>query len=277
MKESDTERTKYILILLITLFMWLFPGGMLLSLLGRIYFFSSTKIGAFILVFVPHLVMLASLEVLLRVFFHRGTLSYIDDKLNICKFIKISSITLVIYILYSLISFKTIKRSSESITDTILFFLLSLILFLPQTLIEEMVFRLLPHRIYSPQKCDMKRLEKITLSLLCGFFFLIPHVMNVEVTESSNFPIIQLIVYFLWGFLSSLLSLCTLSYTSVWAMHYMNNIFSTAIVGGVNTTLSGAPLFIDSRTYCPPLLILLIIVLFLIIFLFERKECEKTF
>lgn len=277
MKESDNDRIKYILILLITLFMWLSLGGMLLSLLGRTYFFSSTKIGSFILAFVPHLVMLASLEGLLRIFFHRGILSYIDDKLNTPEFIKVSLITLVIYILYSLISFKTIKRSEESLSEFLVFLLLSLVLFIPQTLAEEVVFRVLPHRIWSPEKRKLGTKENIAFSLLLGVFFLLPHLMNVEVTGSSDFPFVQLCVYFLWGGLASLLSLYTLSYTSVWAMHYMNNLFSTTIVGGVNTTLSGAPLFVDSRTYCSPLLILLIIFLFLIIFLLEKKECGRTF
>ncbi len=277
MKESDSDRIKYVLILLITLFMWLSLGGMLLSLLGKTYFFSSTKIGSFILVFVPHLVMLASLEGLLRIFFHSGILSYIDDKLNTSEFIKVSLITLVIYILYSLISFKTIKRSEESISEFLVFLLLSLVLFIPQTLAEEVVFRVLPHRIWSPEKRKLGTKENIVLSLLLGIFFLLPHLMNVEVTGASDFPLVQLCVYFLWGVLASLLSLYTLSYTSVWAMHYMNNLFSTTIVGGANTTLSGAPLFTDSRTYCSPLLILLIIFLFLIIFLLEKKECGITF
>lgn len=277
MKESDSDRIKYVLILLITLFMWLSLGGILLSLLKRTYFFSSTKIGSFILVFVPHLVMLASLEGLLRIFFHSGILSYIDDKLNTSEFIKVSLITLVIYFLYSLISFKTIKRSEESISEFLVFLLLSLVLFIPQTLAEEVVFRVLPHRIWSPEKRKLGTKENIVLSLLLGIFFLLPHLMNVEVTGASDFPLVQLCVYFLWGVLASLLSLYTLSYTSVWAMHYMNNLFSTTIVGGANTTLSGAPLFTDSRTYCSPLLILLIIFLFLIIFLLEKKECGRTF
>lgn len=277
MKESDNDRIKYVLILLITLLMWLTLGGILLSLLKRTYFFSSTKIGSFILVFVPHLVMLASLEGLLRIFFHSGILSYIDDKLNTSEFIKVSLITLVIYILYSLISFKTIKRSEESISEFLVFLLLSLVLFIPQTLAEEVVFRVLPHRIWSPEKRKLGTKENIVLSLLLGIFFLLPHLMNVEVTGASYFPLVQLCVYFLWGVLASLLSLYTLSYTSVWAMHYMNNLFSTTIVGGANTTLSGAPLFTDSRTYCSPLLILLIIFLFLIIFLLEKKECGRTF
>ncbi len=277
MKESDNDRIKYVLILLITLLMWLTLGGILLSLLKRTYFFSSTKIGSFILVFVPHLVMLASLEGLLRIFFHSGILSYIDDKLNTSEFIKVSLITLVIYFLYSLISFKTIKRSEESISEFLVFLLLSLVLFIPQTLAEEVVFRVLPHRIWSPEKRKLGTKENIVLSLLLGIFFLLPHLMNVEVTGASDFPLVQLCVYFLWGVLASLHSLYTLSYTSVWAMHYMNNLFSTTIVGGANTTLSGAPLFTDSRTYCSPLLILLIIFLFLIIFLLEKKECGRTF
>ncbi len=271
-RESYETRVQYTLILLVSLFVLIFPGSLISFLLSGVDFFSSTKAGVFILAFVPHLLTAAAVEILLRFFFHRGMLSYVERRINIWRFIRTVLVSLLLYSLYSLLSLKYIERNEVDAGSFLLFLTLSIVLFLPQTLTEEIIFRVLPHRIFFSCGGNQSIGKKIAVSVFCGLFFLLAHIYNTEVLSSSNLPVVQFLFYFLWGFLSSLFSLHFLSYTSVWGMHYANNLFSTAAVGGVNSTLVGCPLFIDSRTYSSPLLLLLISLLFLIIFLIDEAR-----
>lgn len=261
---------KYILILLASLVMWLIPGGMLMALLSRFSFFTTTEEGAFLLVFVPHIIMFITLSIMSYLLLGKSILKLVDEN-GISKkgFITISLLTLIILSLSSLFSKETIiYNNNDTMGRKIVFLVLSLVLFLPQTLSEELVFRLLPAKIYSSAKGQLNEIEKIAVSLFSALFFTLPHLYNTEVLSSSR-PVLTLSVYFIWGFLSSSLALFLSQYTTSWAMHYANNLFSTVIISGSGTTLIGAPFFYNTNNDTSPYLPLLIIFLFSVIFIIE--------
>lgn len=276
LNEGERLSLKYIIILLLSLVMWFFLGGAASFLLSSLHFFSSVRVGSFILVFVPHIVMFLTLLLSSRIILKKSIFKLIDaDGVSIKTFITISSITLIVLSLFSLINREAIVyNKSDTPGDKIVFLLLSLLLFLPQTAAEELVFRVIPEKIYSSTKEELNRIEKLSIALFSALFFTLPHLYNIEVSSSPD-PILTLSVYFIWGFLSSSLALYFSSYTPFWAMHYANNLFSVVIISGTETTLSGAPFFYDTSNVTSSFLPLLIIVLFLIIFIFENLLRRK--
>ncbi len=269
-------RITYTLVLILTLLMWFFAGGFLSALLYRIPFFRAEKAGVFIRTFVPHAVMLFTLSFSMRNLFQKSALSLISENgVDVKKFLTAAAITIIIYTFSEIIAGENIIPNTEdSKGEKILFLFLSIVLFLPQTLVEEAVFRALPEKIWTVNGRTMKIWEKMTLCVLCGIFFVLPHLMNKEVTSSSS-PLIPLVTYFLWGFLSSLLGLYSRSYTPVWGMHWANNIFSVCIVATKGSTLEGAPLFYTTSSSYSPSLIATLSVLFLIIFILEAVSEKK--
>ena len=281
---SDKERMRitYTLVLILTLLMWFFAGGFLSALLYRIPFFRDEKAGVFIRTFVPHAVMLFTLSFSLRNLFNKNVLSLIcDSGIDAKRFLAAAAITIIVYTLSEIITGENIVLNTEdSAGGKFLFLLLSLFLFLFQTLAEEAVFRALPEKIWSPDGRKLKIWEKPVLAFLCGIFFTLPHLMNAEVTLSPS-PLIPILTYFLWGFLSSLLGLYSGSYTALWAMHWANNTFSVCGVATKGATLEGAPLFYTTSSQYSASLPATLSVLFLIIFILEtamkrrRKSDEE--
>ncbi len=276
--ERESLRLKYIFTLLLSLIMWLFPGSALTFILEKTSLFSSTKEGRFILAFVPHTLMFLSLLYASKRLLNIKILDLMGRKRNWKRFLTISLLTLIVLSLFSLFNKDAIVyNNDDSIGIKFLFLLLSLVLFLPQTLTEEIVFRVLPAVIYSPVERKLNKKEALFVSLLSALFFTLPHISNTEVLTSDN-PLITLSVYFLWGLLSSLLAFYSSSYIPSWAMHYANNLFSVVVVSEEKTTLNGAPLFYDTKdtSFFLPLLI---VALFLVIFTFEdlmrRREDEN--
>ncbi len=279
-EETGRERIRYILVLVISLLGWFSFGGMLTLVLGRLSFFTATKAGVFILTFVPHLVLLLFLTLLMRYVFGESLISLVGKK-RIREFPTAALITFLVYGLTEIFSLESIVyNSTDGWGEKILFLLLSVFLLLPQTLAEEVVFRILPERILSPEERNLDREKRIFLSLFCGLFFVLPHLLNTEVTSSSA-PLIPLFTYFLWGFLSSLLGTYLHSYTPVWAMHWANNFFSVVIVSGEKTTLTGAPLFYDVSAEYSPLLMITTLLVFLVVFLVfsfvGKREDKESF
>ncbi len=279
-EEAKTARIRYILVLMISLAGWFSVGGMLTLLLRRLSFFSETKAGIFIVTFVPHLVLLLFLMLLVRYTFREKLTSLVGGK-GVRDFLTTVLITLVVIGLTETFSRGNIVYNrTDGWGEKILFLVLSAVLLLPQTLTEEVVFRILPERILSPEERNLGRGRRIILASFCGIFFVLPHLLNTEVTSSST-PVIPLVTYFLWGFLSSLLGTYVHSYVPVWAMHYANNFFSVVIVSAEETTLTGAPLFYDTSEEYSPILIATTLMVFLVVSLFFRyigkREDKESF
>ncbi len=270
--EENQLRVKYILITLVSLFSWFFLGGMVsyklsLSING--------KLQRFILLFIPHVILFLSLFISVKVILKRPLLSLISEKkINIKEELLVAVITLLVIGFFSLFSYKTIIRNSDtSSNEKLLFFLVSLPLLLVQTLSEELLFRVLPLKIYSPQKKTITKKEIILLSIVEGVIFLLPHLSNKEVLESQN-NIYAVMTYFLWGFGACFISLYYSSFASGWVMHFANNLFSSSIIGSVNSTLKASPLFVDTSTSYSPLILVNTIVLFFVIFFFKKGKSK---
>ena len=276
-EENNVQRIRYILILVISLLGWFSLGGMLTLLLRRFTFFKETKAGIFILTFVPHIVLFLSLEFLAR-YVLRKKLADLVGKKSIKAFLTAFLITLIVYSIAEIFSLESIVyNSTDGWEEKILFLLLSAFLLLPQTFAEEVIFRILPERILSPEDRKLGRTRKIFLALFCGFFFVLPHLLNTEITSSSN-PVIPIITYFLWGFSASFLGTHIQTYVPIWAMHYANNFFSVVIVSAEKTTLRGAPIFYNMAGEYSPILIIKTLLLFLAVFLChsnDRKRKDK--
>ncbi len=273
--EKEALRLKYIITLILSLLMWIFPGGAISYMLCTLPFFQTNRTGVFILTFVPHIVLLLTLIVIFRFGLNMRITSLVgsDDK-KAKKFIRDSLIALIILSFFSVITREGIVYNSEDTAlDKLFFFLLASILLPGQTLAEEIAFRVLPERILSPEGEKLTLLKRLLLSIFCGIFFLLPHIKNVEVTSLSN-PTIPLLTYFLWGALSSFLSTTLKSYIPAWAIHFANNLYSVSFVGSKNSTLIGAPLFF-SPDGISPLIIVVVIVLFLLVFLFESYITKR--
>lgn len=271
--EENQLRIKYILIALISLFSWFFLGGMVSYTLSLSI---NGKLQRFILLFIPHVILFLSLFISVKVILKRPLLSLISEKkINIKEELLVAVITLLVIGFFSLFSYKTItKNNTTSLNEKLLFFLVSLPLLLIQTLSEELLFRVLPIKIYSPIKKAISKKELISLSLIEGIVFLLPHLSNKEVLESQN-SIYAIMTYFLWGYGLCFISLYYSSFVSSWVMHFVNNLFSSAIVGSVNSTLDSSPLFIDTSISYSPLILINTIVLFFVIFLFKKKGKSK--
>lgn len=269
-------RAVYLFILVMTLFTGLIVGGFIFLALSYIPFFAENRAGIFISIFTGHIVMLLTLELFLRKLFCMSVVTFVCGKeKNALRFILIVLLTTAVYTTAELIEGKeSVVNSADSAGMKILFLLLSLILFLPQTLLEEALFRALPERVFSPVGEERRTAEKLALALISGLLFILPHLYNAEVTTHK--PLIPIVTYFLWGFFSSLLGQYEHSYLTVWAMHYANNIFSVTAVGMKGTTVTGAPLFYTEKTSFSPLLPVTISILFLVVYLLDmRTEIRK--
>ena len=270
--EENQLRVKYILIALISLFSWFFLGGIVsyelsLTLQG--------KLQRFILLFIPHIILFLALFISVKAILKKRLLSLISEKkINIKEELVVALITLLVIGFFSLFSYKTITKNSDtSSNEKLLFFLVSLPLLLVQTLSEELLFRVLPVKIYSPKEKIMTKKEIIILSIVEGVIFLLPHLSNKEVLESQN-SIYAVITYFLWGFGACFISLYYSSFSHSGKMHFVNNLFSCSIIGSVNSTLDSSPLFLDTSTSYSPLILVNTIVLFFVIFFFKKGKSK---
>ncbi len=274
--EKEALRLKYILTLSLALLMWLFPGGVLTSLLYSISFFREDRVGVFISTFTSHIVLFLTLLLIYKKVFNIKLPDVLGkEEKRVKKFIRDGLITLIVFILFSFLRLEDIIYNSEDSTFMKFYFsLLAFPLLLGQTMTEEIVFRVLPERILSPLGEKLSPLKRILLGLFCGIFFVLPHLGNIEVTSLRN-PIVPIVVYFLYGALSSFISTSLTSYIPAWAVHFANNLYAVTLVGTKGSTLYGAPLFYSSTGDISPFLILTISILFSLIFLIESYITKR--
>ncbi len=277
MRDSNKykdESIVYLLVDIASIAIYIFVGGGVVLLLTKSPLYSR-KAGVFIISLIPHILSLIALSYMIRRIYSRSLLSYIEEeKISYKKFLLSSLITFIVLILVSIINRGTIAVNNEDTIETKLYFLILTLILIPfQTLSEEFIYRVLPEKIYS-SRGELKRNERIILAFVLGLIFIIPHLFNREVVESASF-VIPVLSYFLFGFLSSLISTTLHSYTYSWAVHTANNIFALVIVGEKNASLTSSPFFFSYSNAHSPLLPLSFIVIFLLIYIFERKEKIK--
>ncbi len=274
--EKEALRLKYILTLSLALLMWLFPGGVLTSLLYSISFFREDRAGVFISTFTSHIVLFLTLLLIYKKVFNTNLPEVLGkEEKRTKKFIRDGLITLIFFILFSILSPEDIIYNSEDNTLVKFFFALSAFpLLLGQTITEEIVFRVLPERILSPSEEKLTLFKRILLALFCGLFFALIHLKNIEVTSSVN-SIVPIVVYFVYGTLSSFISTSLTSYIPAWAVHFANNLYAVTLVGTKGSTLYGAPIFYSSTNDISPMLILTITVIFSLVFLLESYITKR--
>lgn len=108
-----------------------------------------------------------------------------------------------------------------------------------QTAIEEAIFRLVPLFAYRSFIAHFKtsRAIRLLFILLPSVVFSLLHISNKEVVENSNSNFVLLIYFFIGCYYMYI----TIRHNSIfpsWGMHYMNNIFTFAIV---STASSSSP------------------------------------
>lgn len=261
------ERLDYLFVLLLSTFSWFTIGGILSVALASL---SSSSFSHYITLFVPHLVLFITLFILSKILLKRPLLSLIKEgRLDLKKDALVFIFSLIILSLLSL--FESDKITLYSGQNKISFLFLSIILFIPQTLSEEIAFRALIIKAISPKR----KVSKLLTAILGGLIFTLPHMLNKEVVENST-PLFPLLTYFLWGFLSFLLYFFTNNLESCLVLHYANNLFCSSIVGNTSSTIFSSPFFVSSSSYSSFLLLvspsLLFSVTFFLEFLFNRRR-----
>ena len=108
-----------------------------------------------------------------------------------------------------------------------------------QTAMEEAVFRLVPLFAYRSFITHFKtsRAIRLLFIVLPSALFSLLHIKNKEVVENSNW-IFVLLIYFFIGCYYMYITIRHNSIFPSWGMHYMNNIFTFAIV---STASSSSP------------------------------------
>lgn len=115
-----------------------------------------------------------------------------------------------------------------------------LILILPiQTTAEELFFR-----GYIMQSFGLIIRNHTILAIISGFMFLLPHLLNSEVKDSSYRLII---FYFFIGYFLAYITLKTKSLEFSIGMHTANNFFCFALINYENSALQTYPVFIISK------------------------------
>lgn len=261
------ERLDYLFVLLLSIFSWFTIGGILSIILES---FFSSPFSLYIIAFVPHIVLFITLIILSKALLKRPLLSLIKEgRLDLKKDALVFIFSLIILSLLSL--FESDKITPYIGTNKIVFLLLSIILFIPQTLSEEIAFRALIIKAIRPKR----KVSKFLTALLGGLIFTLPHILNREVVENST-PLFPLLTYFLWGFLSFLLYFYSNDLESCLVLHYANNLFCSSIVGNTSSTIFSSPFFVSTSSYSSILLLvsplLLFSVTFFLEFLFNRRR-----
>lgn len=142
-----------------------------------------------------------------------------------------------------------------------------------QTATEELVFR-----GYVIQGFGLKIKNGILLSLISGFFFTLPHLMNPEIFASSKLgffsTVCTVLDYFAVGVILALVTIKTNSLEAAMGAHAVNNLICFLLVGYPDTALATNTVFFTSKFEPVGTLVTSIIsgVLFYLITAFFIKE-----
>lgn len=191
------------------------------------------------------------------------------DKLNLRFAFLVFAIYFLAEGIFSLIGIRDIELSPSTLKEKLMMFLPILILIPMQSIVEEVIYRVLPLRIIYKNNPPKTLLGSLPIILVSGVLFLIPHLANQEIRMNSD-SILAMIYYVLWGALAMALSIYTGGFEAPIAMHAANNLFIAYIVNYPNGALPSAPIFINTNTLNSPILTLIeTVVVFAIIFAFS--------
>ena len=137
----------------------------------------------------------------------------------------------------------TIRYNPAPTPHRLLFIALALIVTPIQTSGEELLFRILPMRLFFPTKLRSSILVSLTSALL----FTLPHLSNQEVALSAN-KISVLAYYALFGFGVTAICLANGGFEVALAVHAANNLHVALICNYHTSSLPSIPLFFTDRS-----------------------------
>ncbi|HEX2924960.1 MAG TPA: CPBP family intramembrane glutamic endopeptidase [Ruminiclostridium sp.] len=115
-----------------------------------------------------------------------------------------------------------------------------------QSATEELVFR-----GYVIQSFGLKIKSGILLSIISGFFFTLPHLLNPEVTASNKLGAVNTICtvlnYFVFGVILAMVTIRTNSLEAAIGAHTVNNLICFLLVGYPDNALSTNTVFYTSK------------------------------
>lgn len=205
----------------------------------------------------------------------------INYKLFFYTLIESLGILLVITLIGNYLNIYDLTINSSSFSSRLIFILLALIFTPIQVLAEELLFRSLLIKIIINKYQSLKNkksnlLFSIIISLLIGLIFIIPHLLNPEVR--SNFTS-SIIYYFTFGALATLSILITNGLEIALATHLANNLLIALFCNYKNSALPSISLFIKTNelSFSKYFDIIILIILFIIIGIFNKKRIREYF
>lgn len=127
---------------------------------------------------------------------------------------------------------------------TILAIWLASLALLPlQTSVEELLFRILPARLFAPRSLPKTWPGRVALSLFSAGFFILPHLTNPEVLAAGS-PVPLLSFYALFGFGAMYLSLVHGGFETALGIHAANNLLTALFVSYPVSVLPAHPLLL---------------------------------
>jgi len=142
-----------------------------------------------------------------------------------------------------------------------------------QTTAEELFFR-----GYILQSFGRKIKNTVILSLISGFIFMVPHLMNPEVYKSASMGTFEtisgVIYYFLVGFIFSVVTIKTNSLEVAMGAHMVNNLIGALLVGFSDSVFQTNTIFYTTRF--EPVFNLVVMVVTSIVFYVAITKLIKT-
>lgn len=198
-----------------------------------------------------------------------------EDKINWRKFFIGFGVYGILVLLGSVADYLAAPETFTFSFDASKFFVgLPIILILTpiQTTAEELFFR-----GYILQGFGRKIKNTLILSLISGFIFMVPHLMNPEVYKSASMGILEsisgVIYYFLVGFIFSVVTIKTNSLEVAIGAHMVNNLIGALVVGFSDSVFQTNTIFYTTRF--EPVFNLFVMIIISILFYFATVKLVK--
>lgn len=242
MNRVQTPRSRLVITIFFSLFCWLLVG------------LSSPDPGpsvfaAYLVANLPFIALAIALLLCTKYLIARPLLTLVTDRPTFqygrfaSAFILYSICALLFLIIGALRHPGTVRYNPAPTLHRLLFIALALVITPIQTSGEELLFRILPVRLFFPAKLR----PNILVSLASALLFTLPHLSNQEVALSANKASV-LAYYALFGFGVTAICLATGGFEVALAVHAANNLHVALICNYHNSSLPSIPLFYTDRS-----------------------------
>ncbi len=265
--------------MVIVVISWMVLGMQLAFEISKLPFadWNLTGVGDYLIVHVPYLLMFISLwatsNYLLKTDL-RTMISGSGRKYRYRMSLRYGGIYLLYLMFLSLLSAGTIDIDPTPFPEKLKYVLPVLLLTPMQAIAEEVFFRALPLRMLFKSKLPTKLFDSVSLSIMSGLLFTIPHLGNPEVIQSSE-GISAIAYYFIWGTLAMALGIYCGGFEIPVAIHIVNNLYTALVVNYEGGAMPTHALFINRKaTPSNWITILEALVIFAILFGVARKSMK---